>query len=94
MYDTSTGTFTVIAGSLTTPRAGQSGTMLSNGKVLIAGGSNSAGYLTSAELYDPSTGTFTLTGSMRTPRASHSATALTNGEVLLAAGENSSSNGG
>jgi hypothetical protein len=68
--------------------------MLSNGKVLIAGGSNSAGYLTSAELYDPSTGTFTFTGSMHTPRASHSATALTNGEVLLAAGENSSSNGG
>jgi len=94
IYDTSTGTFTVIAGSLNTPRAGQSGTMLSNGKVLIAGGANSAGYLTSAELYDPSTGTFTFTGSMHTPRASHSATALASGEVLLAAGENSSSNGG
>jgi hypothetical protein len=38
--------------------------LLRNGRVLVAGGYN-GGCLTSAELYDPVTRTFTLTGAMR-----------------------------
>ena len=67
---------------MTTNRSGHSATLLPNGHVLVAGGSGS----TSAELYDPGTGTWTNTGSMNTLRSSHSATLLPNGLVLVAGG--------
>jgi uncharacterized membrane protein len=96
LYDPSTGTFSVT-GSLQVSRGGASVTLLGNGKVLVAGGvdasSNCPTYLPdcntleSAELYDPSTGTFTLTGSMQAARFDHTATLMSNGEVLIAGGE-------
>src|ERR1035441_2492280 len=59
---------------LHTQRYFQSETVLQNGKVLVAGGDNNvSGPLSSAELYDPATGTWTVTGSLSTPRE-HKAT--------------------
>ena len=60
--------------------------MLPNGKVLVAGGDNGSGYLASAELYDPASGTWTATGSLNTARYCHTATLLPNGKVLVAGG--------
>ncbi len=69
-------------------RKSHTSTLLPNGKVLITGGEDwSTGYLASAELYDPISGTFSLTGSMAMPRAFHSATLLPNGKVLVVGGD-------
>ena len=74
-------------GSLTTARFSHTETLLPNGKVLVAGGTDSNFFsFASAELYDPATGLWTATGSMATARLVHTATLLPNGQVLVAAG--------
>jgi len=63
----SLGSFTAVAGSaMSSTRSGHTA-ILHNGKVLLAGGANSA-TLKTADLYDPASGTFTATGSMTTAR--------------------------
>jgi len=64
-------------------------TLLPDGKVLVAGGRGSETCFTptsSAELYDPVSGTWSPTGSLNTARADHTATLLQNGLVLVAGG--------
>ena len=58
--------------------------------VLVAGGLNT-GSLTSAELYDPASGSWTFTGSLINRRDFHTATLLPNGKVLAAGGFSRSS---
>jgi hypothetical protein len=62
--------------------------VLSNGKVLIAGGYNGVSYLAFAEVYDSAAGTFSATGSLANARESYTATLLPNGKVLIAGGLN------
>ena len=49
-------------GSMGMPRNGHTATLLANGRVLIVGGD--VGPVTTAELFDPSTETFSATGRM------------------------------
>jgi hypothetical protein len=91
-------TFTVNGfcqtGNLSVARRFDTATLLQNGKVLITGGASlgsSSQAVASAELYDPSSGQFTLTGSMNVSREFHTATLLLNGKVLIAGGDNSTS---
>lgn len=61
-------------------------TLLANGKVLAAGGDS--GTNTSADLYDPATGTWTATGSMTTGNNDPGVVLLQNGQVLVTANLN------
>ena len=75
----------VRTGSMAKPRSGHTATLLPDGKVLIAGGSD-GGNTPSAELYNPATGTFAPAGTMTAARSGHTATLLTNGKVLIVGG--------
>jgi galactose oxidase-like protein len=70
-----------------TARFGYTATLRSNGNVLVTGGVGITGTaLASAEIFDPTKGTFTTTASMQTTRRGHTATLLANGMVLVAGG--------
>jgi hypothetical protein len=80
------GSFTATGG-MAMVRSNHTATLLTNGKVLIAGGSVGFYSLTAtAELYNPDNGLFIPTGDMTTPRAWHTATLLPDGRVLIAGG--------
>ena len=86
VFDPATGTFTTT-GSMSTFRDHHTATLLTDGRVLVAGGGGEAyASSTSADIYDPATGRFTKTGSMHTGRWLHTATLLNDGQVLILGG--------
>jgi hypothetical protein len=85
------------AGTMNGGRESHTATLLTDGRVLIAGGTrqagggdptrrNAKGPIDAAELYEPTTRTFTSTGSMTVPRIDHTATLLADGRVLISGG--------
>ncbi|CAF3829490.1 unnamed protein product [Rotaria sp. Silwood1] len=72
--------------SMNYARPDQTASVLKNGKVLVAGGRTALIHLNSAELYEPSTETWTITGYMKIAREEHTTSMLTNGQVLVTGG--------
>ncbi len=85
VYDPASGTWSTTA-TMASARHGHTTTLLPNGKVLVVGGSisgNGSSSLASAEVYDPTSGTWRATASMASARHVHTATLLPNGKVLV-----------
>jgi hypothetical protein len=77
------------AAPMSVARAHHTATRLTDGQVLIVGGSSgTTNYLASAEKYDATSGTWTSAGSITGARIAHTATLLSNGKVLVAGGWN------
>ncbi|HXP80566.1 MAG TPA: kelch repeat-containing protein [Verrucomicrobiae bacterium] len=82
IFDPATSRFS-ITGSMSQGRVGHTATLLSDGNVLIVGGGSPT-----AELFNPTTGTFSPTSSNpNLARTYHTATLLRNGKVLIAGGQ-------
>jgi hypothetical protein len=77
----------VRTGAASAKRRKHTATLLSDGRVLLVGGLESSDSSDStAEVYDPTWGTFTAGPGLGTPRYDHIAVLLPNGRVLVAGG--------
>ena len=99
LFDPASGTFSPTGKMLHGHRA-HTATLLTDGRVLLAGGSELNCFvnlpadgegctemgINSAEIYDPASGQFTSAGSMTSARAYHIGARLEDGRVLLAGG--------
>ncbi|MEO6350554.1 MAG: kelch repeat-containing protein [Candidatus Limnocylindrales bacterium] len=81
LYDPVSGTWQYTGSMSNDRRTGHTATLLSDGRVLVAGGTGNS---PSAELYDPVSGTWSATGNMVEARTTTSATVLPDGRVLVA----------
>lgn len=90
VFDPRDASWTSVA-RLRESRTGASATPLVDGRILVAGGESlsrgSRRSLTSAEVFDPSTGAWRSAGSMTCPRSEHDAVRLGDGSVLVVAGD-------
>jgi hypothetical protein len=91
IYDPATGVFRAT-GSMRTPRDYFAGALMKDGRVLVAGGSSAGQHANttveaSAEMFDPSTGRFSVAGEMSTPRDKLGSALLSNGTVIMVGGQ-------
>ncbi|MGA3057595.1 MAG: hypothetical protein ABSE70_06115 [Candidatus Limnocylindrales bacterium] len=90
VYDETAGTFTQT-GPLNYARTSPAYALLNDGRILVAGGSYYSSLtdgvpLSSAEVFDPATSTWSMTGAMHQARDDFQAVTLTDGRVLAVGG--------
>lgn len=95
IYDPASNTITPLTSALSVPRAYHTATLLTDGTVVLAGGGNSSDpsvgefqALSSVEIYNPATKTFSLAASLNFGRGYQTATLLNSGAVLTEGGFN------
>jgi hypothetical protein len=96
IYDPASKTFTALSSTMTTFRMYHDAVLLNGGKVLLSGGGSDSGgsstVLNSAEVYDPTSQTFTAVAGNTTGIGEYqTATLLNDGTVLLDGGTNGTS---
>jgi Kelch motif/Galactose oxidase, central domain len=75
------------AGNTTDARESHTATLLQDGRVLVVGGTDGTNTLKTAELYHPSTNSWSKAANLPGPREGHTATLLRNGQLLVAGGD-------
>jgi N-acetylneuraminic acid mutarotase len=94
LYDPVTNKWS-LTGNLITKRAGQTAVLLSSGNPMLMGGYTYVRpvyfEVSSCELFDPVSGTWSYTGDMTTARDDHATVLLGSGQVLVAGGISGSS---
>jgi Galactose oxidase, central domain/Kelch motif len=89
VYDPAAGAFSAIA-SMMAARATQDAVLMTDGRVLVAGGFGSReNFLNSAEIFTPADGTFQPTAAMTSVHAGGDGVLLADGRVLIAGGRSS-----
>jgi N-acetylneuraminic acid mutarotase len=88
LYDPLANTFATSAGQLALRRSHHTATLLPDGTVLVVGGRGIAGQeaLSSVEIFDPGTGTWSSGMDLPARRREHTATLLPDGRVLVVGG--------
>ncbi|HEX8796149.1 MAG TPA: kelch repeat-containing protein [Polyangiaceae bacterium] len=99
IYDPAAGRFRLTAGTMSVGRLSGAVAVLGDGRVLVTGGVTGAcpqqtcpPPTATAEIYDPTTGSFSMTNSMSVPRALHTTTTLVSGKVLVVGGVDANGN--
>jgi N-acetylneuraminic acid mutarotase len=87
VYDPSSGSWSTLSSFMVDPRSGHSATLLDDGTVLLIGGG-----VSSVELFDPSSDSFSFVGSLNAARTGHGAALMKNGSVLVAGGADADGN--
>ncbi len=91
IFDPNSGNFS-NAGTMSPPRQDHAAAVLSDGRVLLVGGSgDGTNALNTTDIYDPQAGSVSPGPAMSTPRAKATATTLLDGTVVVIGGSNGTS---
>jgi uncharacterized repeat protein (TIGR01451 family) len=100
IYNPTTNAFTPLTAALAVPRAYHTATLIGDGTVVLAGGGNSSDpsvgefqALSSVEIYNPTSKTFSFGASLNFGRGYQTATLLNSGAILSAGGFNGTTAG-
>ncbi len=86
VYNPATNTFSALPSTMNYGRMMAQGTMLSDGKILIVGGWYDYSSPMYGEIFDPATGTFTVTGALNTPRSNPIVVPTNDGKAYIFGG--------
>lgn len=88
VFNVPTSTWTPTSNNMTGARNDHTATLLPSGRVLVTGGfgGSGAGFLTTAQLYNPSSNQWSTTNALSAKRAYHRSTLLPSGLVLVTGG--------